>query len=79
MILCRSKSRLSQESLTAIQAQKNVEAMAGELILVRSILRRCEALLSDVAMDARAEGCRDAACESLLADIAMIDANMAED
>ena len=72
--MCRSKTRLSQEAPSAIEKQRNVEAVMADNVLLRSILRRCEAVLSSVAMDARAEGARDVVTESLLIDIANLDA-----
>ena len=71
-MMCRSKTHLSKEALSAIEKQRNVEAVMADNVLLRSILRRREAVLSSVAMDARAEGSRDVAAESLLLDIALL-------
>ena len=75
-MMCRSKTHLSKEALSAIEKQRNVEAVMADNVLLRSILRRCEAVLSSVEMDARAEGSRDVAAESLLLDIALLDSRV---
>ena len=44
-MMCRSKTHLSKEALSAIEKQRNVEAVMADNVLLRSILRRCVAEL----------------------------------
>ena len=45
--------------------------MVAERHLLRSLLKRCDAVLRDVAIEARIDGERDAIVDGLLRDIAL--------
>ena len=47
------------------------DAMVAERHLLRSLLNRCDAVLRDVAIEARIEGERDSIVEGLIRDIAL--------
>lgn len=47
------------------------DSMIAELHLLRLLLKRCDAVLRDVAIEARIEGERDSIVEGLIRDIAL--------
>jgi hypothetical protein len=54
-----------------IDAANEHEELLAERHLLRSLLRRCEGVLQNVAIEARTAGERDAMVEELLRDISV--------
>ena len=54
-----------------IDAANEHEALLAERHLLRSLLRRCDGVLQNVAIEARTAGERDAIVEELLRDISV--------
>ena len=54
------------EPFELLAAVTEHDAMVAERHLLRSLLKRCDAVLRDVAIEARIEGERDAAVEGLV-------------
>jgi hypothetical protein len=70
MITISQKSRKA-EQFELIAAVTEHDAMVAERHLLRSLLKRCDAVLRDVAIEARIEGERDSIVEGLIQDIAL--------
>ena len=59
------------EAFRLIDAADEHKALLAERHLLRSLLRRCEGVLQNVAIEARTAGERDAIVEELLRDISV--------
>ncbi len=70
MITAGQKSRIA-EPFKLLDAVTEHDAMVAERHLLRSLLKRCDAILRDVAIEARIEGERDSIAEVLIRDIAL--------
>lgn len=70
MITVGQKSRVA-EPFELLDAVTEHDAMIAERHLLRSLLKRCNAVLRDVAIGARIEGERDSIVEGLIRDIAL--------
>ena len=70
MITPGQKSR-KVEPFELLAAVTEHDAMMAERHLLRSLLKRCDAVLRDVAIDARIEGERDSIVEGLIQDIGL--------
>ena len=70
MITTGQKSR-TDEPFKLLDAITEHDAMVAERHLLRSLLKRCDAVLRDVAIEARIEGERDSIVEGLLRDIGL--------
>ena len=70
MITPGQKSR-KVEPFELLAAVTEHDAMMAERHLLRSLLKRCDAVLRDVAIDARIEGERDSIVEGLIRDIGL--------
>jgi len=70
MITVSQKSRIA-EPFKLLDAISEHDAMVAERHLLRSLLKRCDAVLRDVAIEARIEVERDSIVEGLIQDIAL--------
>ena len=70
MITVSQKSRIA-EPFKLLDAITEHDAMIAERHLLRSLLKRCDAVLRDVAIEARIEGEMDSIVEGLIQDIAL--------
>ena len=59
------------EPFELLAAVTEHDAMVAELHLLRSLLKRCDAVLRDVAIEARIEGERDSIVEGLIREIGL--------
>ena len=70
MITTGQKSRKA-EPFELLNAVTEHDSMIAERHLLRSLLKRCDAVLRDVAIEARIEGERDSIVDGLIRDIAL--------
>ncbi len=70
MITTGQKSRIA-EPFKLLDAITEHDAMIAERHLLRSLLKRCDAVLRDVAIEARIEGEMDSIAEGLIRDIGL--------
>ena len=70
MITTGQKSRKA-DPFELLDAVTEHDAMVAERHLLRSLLKRCDAVLRDVAIEARIERERDSIVEGLIQDIAL--------
>ena len=70
MITVGQKSRVT-EPFELLDAVTEHDSMVAERHLLRSLLKRCDAVLRDVAIEARIEGEMDSIVEGLIQDIAL--------
>ena len=70
MITTGQKSRKA-DPFELLDAVTEHDSMIAERHLLRSLLKRCDAILRDVAIDARIDGERDAIVEGLIRDIGL--------
>jgi len=70
MITAGQKSRKA-EPFELLAAVTEHDAMVAERHLLRSLLKRCDAVLRDVAIEGRIEGEKDSIVEGLIQDIAL--------
>jgi len=70
VITTGQKSRPA-EPFELLNAVTEYDAMIAERHLLRSLLKRCDAVLRDVAIEARIEGERDSIVEGLIRDIGL--------
>ena len=70
MITVSQKSRIA-EPFKLLDAITEHDAMVAERHLLRSLLKRCDAVLRDVAIEARIERERDSIVDGLIQDIAL--------
>jgi len=70
MITVSQKSRIA-EPFKLLDAITEHDAMVAERHLLRSLLKRCDAVLRDVAIEARIEVEKDSIVEGLIQDIAL--------
>jgi len=70
MITVSQKSRIA-EPFKLLDAITEHDAMVAERHLLRSLLKRCDAVLRDVAIEGRIEGEMDSIVEGLIQDIAL--------
>ena len=70
MITTGQKSRKA-EPFELLNAVTERDSMIAERHLLRSLLKRCDAILRDVAIEARIDGERDAVVEGLIRDIGL--------
>ena len=70
MITVGQKSRVA-EPFELLDAVTEYDAMIAERHLLRSLLKRCDAVLRDVAIEARIEGERDSIVEGLIRNIGL--------
>ena len=70
MITVGQKSRVT-EPFELLDAVTEHDSMVAERHLLRSLLKRCDAVLRDVAIEARIEGERDSIVDGLIQDIAL--------
>ena len=70
MITVGQKSRVA-EPFELLDAVTEHDSLVAERHLLRSLLKRCNAVLRDVAIEARIEGERDSIVEGLIRDIAL--------
>jgi hypothetical protein len=70
MITISQKSRKA-EPFELLAAVTEHDAMVAERHLLRSLPKRCNAVLRDVAIEARIEGEMDSIVEGLIQDIAL--------
>ena len=70
MITVGQKSKTA-EPFKLLDAVTEHDALVAERHLLRSLLKRCNAALRDVAIEARIEGERDSIVEGLIRDIAL--------
>ena len=70
MITVGQKSKAA-EPFELLAAVTEHDAMVAERHLLRSLLKRCDAILRDVAIEARIEGESDSTVEVLIRDIGL--------
>lgn len=70
MITAGQKSRKA-EPFELLNAVTEHDSMIAERHLLRSLLKRCDAVLRDVEIEARIDGERDAIVEGLIRDIGL--------
>jgi len=70
MITVSQKSRIA-EPFKLLDAITEHDAMVAERHLLRSLLKRCDAVLRDVAIEGRIEVEKDSIVEGLILDIAL--------
>jgi len=70
MITVSQKSRIA-EPFKLLDAITEHDAMVAERHLLRSLLKRCDAVLRDVAIEGRIEVEKDSIVEGLIQDIAL--------
>ena len=70
MITTGQKSQ-NAEPFELLAAVTEHDAMVAERHLLRSLLKRCDAVLRDLAIEARIEWERDSIVEGLIRDIAL--------
>ena len=70
MITVGQKSRVA-EPFELLDAVTEHDAMVAERHLLRSLLKRCDAVLRDVAIEAMIEGEKDSIVEWLIRDIGL--------
>ena len=70
MITADQKPRKA-EPFELLDAVTDHDSMIAERHLLRSLLKRCDAILRDVAIDARIDGEREAIVEGLIRDIGL--------
>ena len=70
MITVGQKSKAA-EPFELLAAVTEHDAMVAERHRLRSLLKRCDAVLRDVAIDARIKGEMDSIVEGLIRDIAL--------
>ena len=70
MITTGQKSRKA-EPFELLDAVTEHDSMIAERHLLRSLLKRCDAILRDVAIEARIEGESDSTVEVLIRDIGL--------
>ena len=70
MITTGQKSRKA-DPFELLDAVTEHDSMIAERHLLRSLLKRCDAALRDVAIEARIDGDRDAVVEGLIRDIGL--------
>ena len=70
MITTGQKSRKA-DPFELLDAVTEHDSMIAERHLLRSLLKRCDAALRDVAIEARIDGERDAVVEGLIRDIGL--------
>ena len=70
MITTGQKSRKA-DPFELLDAVTEHDSMIAERHLLRSLLKRCDAILRDVAIEARIDGERDAVVEGLIRDIGL--------
>ena len=70
MITVSQKSRVA-EPFKLLGAITEHDAMVAERHLLRSLLKRCDAVLRDVAIEGRIEVEKDSIVEGLIQDIAL--------
>ena len=70
MITTGQKSRKA-EPFELLNAVTERDSMIAERHLLRSLLQRCDAILREVAIEARIEGERDSTVEGLIRDIVL--------
>ena len=70
MITADQKPRKA-EPFELLDAVTDHDSMIAERHLLRSLLKRCDAILRDVAIEARIDGERDAVVEGLIRDIGL--------
>ena len=70
MITVGQKSRVA-EPFELLDAVTEHDSLVAERHLLRSLLKRCDAVLLDVAIGARIEGERDSIVEGLIRDIVL--------
>ena len=70
MITTGQKSQ-NAEPFELLDAVTEHDSMVAERHLLRSLLKRCNAVLRGVAIEARIEGERDSIVEGLIRDIAL--------
>lgn len=70
MITVSQKSRIA-EPFKLLDAITEHDAMVAERHLLRSLLKRCDAVLRDVAIEGRIEVENDSIVEGLIQDIAL--------
>jgi len=70
MIVTGQRTRPA-EPFKIIEANKAADAAVAERHLLRSLLRRCDSVLRDVALEARIAGDVDRVAEDLIRDIAL--------
>ncbi len=70
MITAGQKSRKA-EPFELLDAVTEHDAMIAERHLLRSLMKRCDAVLRDVAIEARIEGEMDSIVEGLIRDIGL--------
>ena len=70
MITTGQRSRKA-EPFELLDAVTEHDSMIAERHLLRSLLKRCDAILRDVAIEARIDGERDAVVEGLIRDIGL--------
>lgn len=70
MITVSQKSRIA-EPFKLLDAITEHDAMVAERHLLRSLLKRCDAVLRDVAIEGRIEVEKDSIVEGLIRDIAL--------
>ena len=69
--MTRPRSRPAESPAARIDAEAAALAAQAEITLLRSLLRRCDNYLSEVAQEARIDGHPDAYVEGLRRDIAL--------
>ena len=70
MITVSQKSRIA-EPFKLLDAITEHDAMVAERHLLRSLLKRCDAVLRDVAIEARIEGEMDSIVDGVIQDISL--------
>lgn len=68
----RTISRSAEPAYQRINAEAAALATQADLALLRSLLRRCERYLEEVAQEARIDGEPDACAEDLRRDIRIV-------
>lgn len=70
--MTRPISRLAEEPQSQIDQRAHAMSVAADILLLRSLLQKCDAYLADVAQEARIDGEPDALAEGLRLDIRMV-------
>lgn len=68
----RTISRSAEPSYQRIDSEAAALATQADLALLRSLLRRCERYIEEVAQEARIDGGPDAYAEALMNDIRVV-------
>lgn len=70
--MTRPISRLAEEPQSQIDQRAHAMSISADVLLLRSLLQRCDKYLAAVAQEARIDGQPDACAEDLRRDIRIV-------